>query len=55
MGIVLEEEAIMNDKLSIGSCTIEDVDLQEEHIININITITITISITTSLSWTKFK
>lgn len=29
VGIVLEEEAVVNDKLSIGPGTIEDVDLQE--------------------------
>lgn len=39
MGVVLVEEAIVDDKLSIRSCAIEDVDLQEEKIISINTTI----------------
>lgn len=30
MAVVLEEEAIVDDELGIGSCAIEDVDLQEE-------------------------
>lgn len=30
MGVVLEEEAVVDDKLGIGSCAVEYVDLQEE-------------------------
>lgn len=37
MGVVLIEKAIVDDKLRIRSCTIEDVDLQDENIINITV------------------
>lgn len=37
MGIVLVEKAIVDDKLRIRSCTIEDVDLQDENVINITV------------------
>lgn len=37
MGIILVEKAIVDDKLRIRSCTIEDVDLQDENIINITV------------------
>lgn len=36
VSVVLKEEPIVDDKLGIGSCAIEDVDLQEEQIISIN-------------------
>lgn len=39
MGVVLIEKAIVDDKLRIRSCTIEDVDLQDENIINITVTL----------------
>ena len=39
VGIVLEEKAIVDDKLSIGSCAIEDVDLQTKEIMGIKTTI----------------
>lgn len=41
VGIVLEEEAVVDYKLGIGSCAIEDVDLQEEQIISIITTTTV--------------
>lgn len=37
MGVVLVEKAIVDDKLRIWSCTIEDIDLQDENIINITV------------------
>lgn len=37
MGVVLVEKAIVDDKLRIWSCTIEDVDLQDENVINITV------------------
>lgn len=37
MGVVLVEKAVVDDKLRIRSCTIEDVDLQDENVININV------------------
>lgn len=37
MGIVLVEKAVVDDKLRIRSCTIEDVDLRDENIINITV------------------
>lgn len=36
MGVVLEEEAVVDDKLSVGSRAIEDVDLQGEEISSVN-------------------
>lgn len=36
VGVVLEEEAVVDDKLCVGSRAIEDVDLQEEETISIH-------------------
>ncbi len=44
VGVVLEEEAIVDDKFGIGSCAVENVDLQEEQITSINITIITSLS-----------
>lgn len=33
VGVVLEEEAIVDHKLGIGSCAIKDVDLWKEHVV----------------------
>lgn len=35
VGVVLEEEAVVDDKLGIGPRAIKDVDLQEGHIISV--------------------
>ena len=35
VGVVLKEEAIVDNKLGIGPCAIKDVDLQEKHIISV--------------------
>lgn len=37
VGVVLEEEAIVDYKLCIGSCAIKDVDLWKEHVVRFKI------------------